>query len=195
MSEEKKTSSKTSKKRRKKNGRRNLIITIFVLVILAVCAALLFLGTGSISKKNAVTKYFKSYNTSASKHFKNACYPMIWQKKYKLENGMSLEDVVANSFASQQSSSKDSFFKTISIRSKESLDDETEQAFADGMQSIYGIKMKPSKMERVKVDFEMKMSDGQTDNGSSTLYLYKYHGKWYVLSDPILLVNLNLDER
>ena len=112
MSEEKKTSSKTSKKRRKKNGRRNLIITIFVLVILAVCAALLFLGTGYKKKKNAVTKYFKSYNTSASKQFKNACYPMIWQKKYKLENGMSLEDVVANSFASQQSSSKDSFFSS-----------------------------------------------------------------------------------
>lgn len=182
-----------TKKRTKKKIIINILITCLVILTVAVFLIYIFAGTGEMTRKAAVECYFKAVSNSDKTLYKKVCYPDKWIKNYNPGEGVTLDKVLENTFSEQAAAANGISYGNIKIISYENLKRSEIEKFNEGMKTIYGIDFSVSKIERVTMN--VGVSDSNGNSGTVVKYIYKYHCKWYFLSDPLLLVNLNLDEK
>ena len=186
------------KKKTKKRIRINYKISLAdIISTVAMIAVIVFVwvfvacGTGGATKRMAINKYFAAISKNDAKAYKNASYPKKWQKHYNLEDGtITLEYIVDNTLSLQSGAKYDK----ANIISIENLDKEQVDNFNDCLKDLYGIKnFKVSKICKVRFNIDSNYGGQKQNSGTLTRYLYKYHGKWYYFSDPVMSVKTGLD--
>lgn len=185
-----------NKKEKRKHLIRNLIIFVIILAAAAGVVIVVLTGTGSFSRDKAIRDYFTAMQNQDVKKYKDLCYPKEWQENYHTSDAsITLDSVTANALREQSAAVGDGVsYHGVMIREKEKLSEDVRNRFHSGLSEIFNLDMETPEVDRASVRVGMNY-DGGTDTAASvTEYLYKYRGKWYILSDPLMLVNMNLNE-
>ncbi|MCR5213103.1 MAG: hypothetical protein K6E10_01710 [Eubacterium sp.] len=177
----------------KGNGPKVLIIAgIVILALLIAFAIYAFLTPGYMSQKQVLNNYYKAVSKEDARLYKKCCYTSKWSKGYTQDSvkGNNLDQIIADAFTMQSGAT----YSDVEIISQESLDDRYADSMMENVESLYGIKIKVSKIS--KVNFTVNYTLGGVDDKTGTLtrYCYKSGGKWYFLSDTDVIISMMLEE-
>lgn len=171
-----------------------VLSAILLAAVLLCVTGWIFLGTGRLTEKQAVSGYFQSVSRQDMAAYKKVCYPKVWQNHYHPGEDVSLDAVVRNAMEEQNAAASDASYSQIRITGKTDLGKDACRKFSKSMEDLYGIPMKVSRVRSVRIQMDMTYTGGTVSSGTIVKYLYQYHGKWYFLSDPLLLVDLDFSD-
>ena len=145
---------------------------------------------GYLTRSQAVTNYYKSISEEDKELYKNTCYPKVWQDGYiNGDAGIGIDAAIDVAFQFQSGAT----YGEVSINALEKLDKKYADKMASEIMRLYGIEMQISSISKVNFVVKTNFEGANDDSGTITRYVYMSNGKYYFLSDPDIIVLLDLE--
>ena len=177
----------------KNNSGKVFVIVIIVLAVLALgglAAFWIFLTPGYISRDKAVENYYNSISNGDAELYKNTCFTKKWQENYSSkESGSDIDTIIKEAFDLQSGAT----YGDVKITAMEKLDKEYAENMTNIITDMYGINVKVSSISKVNFEVDTKFEGEKVSSGTITRYCYKSGGKWFFLSDPDVIVLLDIE--
>lgn len=171
----------------KKKNVKNIVITVIVVIVLLVGGAFFYgwstLMPGYLSPDKAVENYFSAVSNEDTMLYKKSCYTTRWR------DSVSVDSEIGEALSHQSGAT----YSNVQIVSKEALDDEYADKMKSSLSVRYGLDQKVSRIMRVNFTVDTVFDGQSSTSGTITRYCYKSGGKWFFLADPVVIVDIGVE--
>ena len=168
------------------NGKKiGIIAGVVVALALVIVLVIKFIGPGAPTQKAAIKSYVEAVIAQNADDYFDACFPKKLLKGVIKEYDISNDDFKYETEQMLSDYADADEVRKIKIIDKEKMDRSDIEDFEDEIKDEFNVNIKISELVLVEYEYEAK-EDGEWENESDTITLYKTDGKWFVKEDLIM---------